>query len=53
MHDIEICLIARKYNYKIIDLPVTWKHINDSKISFLRDFFKIIFNLIKISKYKY
>jgi hypothetical protein len=53
MHDIEICLIARKYNYKIIDLPVTWTHINDSKINFLRDFFKIIFNLIKISKYKY
>ena len=53
MHDIEICLIARKYNYKITDLPVNWTHISDSKINFLRDFFKIILNLIKISKYKY
>ena len=53
MHDIEICLIARKYNYKITDLPVTWTHISDSKINFFSDFFKILISLIQISKHKY
>ena len=53
MHDIEICLIARKYNYKITDLPVTWTHISDSKINFFSDFFKIFSSLIQISKNKY
>ena len=53
MHDIEICLIANKLNYKIKDLPVKWTHVNDSKINFFSDFFKILFSLIKISKQKY
>tara|TARA_B100001175_G_scaffold293110_1_gene279369 strand:- start:705 stop:1418 length:714 start_codon:yes stop_codon:yes gene_type:complete len=53
MHDIEICLIAKKYNYKIKILPVRWSHINESKINFFSDFFKIMFSLIKISKIRY
>tara|TARA_B100000795_G_scaffold51800_1_gene33944 strand:+ start:2452 stop:3192 length:741 start_codon:yes stop_codon:yes gene_type:complete len=50
MHDIEICLISKKLNIKIIDLPVKWTHIDHSKINFVSDFFKIAFSLIKISK---
>tara|TARA_B100000787_G_scaffold24158_1_gene16160 strand:+ start:4428 stop:5141 length:714 start_codon:yes stop_codon:yes gene_type:complete len=53
MHDIEICMIAKKLNLKIIDLPVKWTHINQSKINFVSDFFKVIFSLIKILKLNY
>ena len=53
MHDIEICLIARKLNIKIIDLPLNWKHRNYGKINFLNDSFKIFFHLVKISLSKY
>ena len=53
MHDIEICLIAKKLNLKIKDLPVKWTHVNDSKINFIRDIFKVAFSLIRISKLNY
>ena len=53
MHDIEICLIARKLNIRIIDLPLNWKHRNYGKINFFNDFFKIVFHLIKIRLSKY
>jgi dolichyl-phosphate beta-glucosyltransferase len=53
MHDIELCLIAKKLNHEIKDLPIKWTHINNSKINFFNDFFKIMLSLIKISKYKY
>ena len=53
MHDIEICIIANKLNLKIIELPVKWTHIPDSKISFFKDSIKIIFNLLKIKIYNY
>ena len=50
MHDIEICLIAKKLKLKIRDLPVKWTHIDHSKINFVSDFFKIAFSLIKLSR---
>ena len=53
MHDIEICIIAKKLKLKIKDLPVRWTHIDHSKINFISDFFKVVFSLIKISKLKY
>ena len=48
MHDIEICIIANRLNLKIIELPVKWTHISESKINFFIDFIKIFFNLLKI-----
>ena len=53
MHDIEICIIAKKLNIKIIDLPVKWTHIDHSKINFVSDIFKVAFSLLKISRLKY
>ena len=53
MHDIEICLIARKLNIRIIELPLNWKHRNYGKINFFNDFFKIFFHIIKIRLSKY
>ena len=53
MHDIEICLIAKKLNLKIKDLPIKWTHVDESKINFIRDIFKVLFSLIKISRINY
>jgi len=50
MHDIEICVIAKKLNIKIKDLPLKWTHVDQSKINFTRDFFNVAFSLIKISR---
>tara|TARA_B110000037_G_scaffold167016_1_gene189078 strand:- start:558 stop:1271 length:714 start_codon:yes stop_codon:yes gene_type:complete len=53
MHDIEICIIAKKLNLKILDLPVRWTHIDHSKINFISDFFKVALSLVKISRLNY
>jgi len=53
MHDIEVYLIAKNLGLKIIELPVKWTHIKDSKISFFKDGLKILFNLYKIKKNEY
>ena len=50
MHDIEICIIAKKLKIKIKDLPLKWTHVDQSKINFIRDFFNVAFSLIKISR---
>ena len=50
MHDIEICVIAKKLNIKIKDLPLRWTHVDQSKINFIQDFFNVAFSLIKISR---
>ena len=51
MHDVEIYLIAKKLNLSVKDLPVKWTHVNQSKINFIRDFFKVASSLIKIGKH--
>jgi len=53
MHDIEICLIAKKFNLNIQDLPVKWTHVDYGKINFIKDFFKVFFHLVKISRHIY
>ena len=50
MHDIEICIIAKKLNIEIKDLPLKWTHVDQSKINFIQDFFNVAFSLIKISR---
>ena len=50
MHDIEICVIAKKLRLRIRDLPVKWTHVDQSKINFVSDFFKVAFSLMKISR---
>jgi len=53
MHDVEICIIAKRLKLKIIELPVKWTHIPGSKINFFIDFIKIFFNLLKIKYNNY
>jgi len=48
MHDVEIVIICRKMNLKIIELPVTWKHKKFGKINFIREFPYIFLSLFKI-----
>ena len=50
VHDVEVALLARKYNYFLKELPVEWIHRDDSKLNLLTDTFKMFYNLIKIKK---
>jgi len=44
-HDIEIVLLLKRNNIKIVVLPVTWKHVSHSKVNLIQDSCKF---LIKI-----
>jgi len=50
--DIEVLLLAKIYNYKVIEIPVVWKHSFDTKIKFLKDGLKMVIDVVKI-KYNY
>ena len=47
-HDIELILLAKKYNISITELPVNWTHRDNSKLNIFSDTFKMFYNLIKI-----
>lgn len=51
-HDIEIVLLLKKKKIKIIELPVTWKHVPDSKVNILVDSLKTFVKILLI-KNKY
>ena len=50
-HDIEIILLLKKEKIEVIELPVTWKHVSDSKVNIIVDsfttFIRILFMKIK------
>ena len=41
-HDIEIVLLLKRLKLKIIELPVTWKHIKLSKVNIIIDSIKML-----------
>ena len=46
--DVEIIFIAQELGYKIKELPVTWVDKGDSKLSPIKDSFKMFNEIIKI-----
>lgn len=51
--DAEILFLAKKYNFKIKEIPVTWKDRHHSKVRFPRDIIKSLLGLIKIKLFDY
>ena len=52
--DIEYLLLAKKYGYKIKEVPVNWSHMEGSKINLLRDSITMLLEVLKIRFiYKY
>ena len=44
-HDIEIIFILKKMNKKIYELPINWKHRNNSKVNLITEPFRFIVNI--------
>lgn len=52
--DIEYLFLARKFGYKIKEVPINWYHVEGSKISLMRDSIKMLSEVLKIRfVYKY
>lgn len=47
-HDIEIVMLSKKYNLKIIELPVSWSHVNLSKVNIITDSIKFFYKVFLI-----
>lgn len=47
-HDIEIVLLLKKLKFKIVELPVTWKHVKLSKVNLIIDPIKMLFKVFLI-----
>lgn len=46
--DVEILCLARKMGYQILELPITWTNSKPSKVSFFKDFYNILSDLVRI-----
>ncbi len=49
-HDIEILLRAKAAGYAIKVMPVRWKHVDDEKISLLKDGFAMLKSIFKLGR---
>ena len=48
-HDLEIVIISKKLNYKILELPVKWHHVNQSKLNIIKDSFKMFLGILRLA----
>lgn len=46
--DIELLYIARRHEYRIVEIPIHWYHFADSKVSALRDAIRMISDIFRI-----
>ena len=51
-HDIEIVVLLKKLNIKIVELPVRWSHVKLSKVNLISDSLTIFFKIF-LMKIKY
>ena len=47
-HDLELIMLLRSKNIKIVELPVKWKHKSNSKVNVLWDPIKVFIGILKI-----
>jgi len=49
--DVEILYLARKYDYKIAEVPIYWSHFKTDRVSALQDSMRMFFDVMKIRLY--
>lgn len=49
--DTEVLVLAKKFKYKVLEMPVEWHEVGDSKINPISDSLKSIFELFQIKWY--
>ena len=48
-HDLEIILIAKQFKKEIIELPVKWTHVSNSKLNIFTDSIKMFYGILLLS----
>ena len=50
--DVELLFIARRLGYRVVEMPVTWRDTADSRLSFLKDGWRMFTDLVMIRLYQ-
>lgn len=50
--DVEVLFLARKLGYRVIEVPVRWRHSQGTKVRVLRDAFRMFWDLVRIRWYE-
>lgn len=46
--DVEILFLARKLGYRVVEVPVTWRHVPASRVDPLRDTFRMLRDVLRV-----
>lgn len=46
--DVEVLFIARRQGYRIVEVPVSWRHVSGSKVDPLRDSFRMFADVARV-----
>lgn len=49
--DVEVLFLAKKYGYKIKEVPVVWTYVNTNRLNFIGNSYKMARDVIKIRLY--
>lgn len=51
--DIEILYLAHKMGYKVKEVPISWHHVDGSKVNIFTDSVKMFFNILQVRNWHY
>lgn len=51
--DIEILYLAHRMGYRIKEMPVSWSHVNGSKVNLILDSLKMFINIMQVRNWHY
>lgn len=49
--DLEFLFVANKKNYRIVEVPVQWKHVETKNVNFIKDSYEALRDIIRIKKF--
>ena len=48
--DVEVLYLARKYDYKVKEVAINWKHVDNSRVNMISDPLRMFIDILKIRK---
>jgi len=49
--DLEFLFIGKKYNYKLVEVPVMWRHVETKNVHFMKDSIETFIDILRIKYY--
>ncbi len=46
--DAEVLLLAKIQNYKVVEIPIIWRHSKNTKVKFIKDGINMLLDVLKV-----